>query len=121
MKIIVKEEGLKSIGSNLINNSEELNSEVKDKISFDEELTFPSDMLEKSDIIDIENARVVGDIFFDASNELTIRCNVSGKMILEDSISLDSVEYTFSIDIDGHTLTISLIAFCTSSLYPSLL
>ena len=45
---------------------EELNSEVKDKISFDEELTFPSDMLEKSDIIDIEDARVVGDIFFDA-------------------------------------------------------
>lgn len=29
MKIIVKEEGLKSIGSNLINNSEELNSEVE--------------------------------------------------------------------------------------------
>ena len=79
---------------------EELNSEVKDKISFDEELTFPSDMLEKSDIIDIEDARVVGDIFFDASNELTIRCNVSGKMILEDSISLDNVEYPFSIDID---------------------
>ena len=79
---------------------EELNSEVKDKISFDEELTFPSDMLEKSDIIDIEDARVVGDIFSDASNELTIRCNVSGKMILEDSISLDNVEYPFSIDID---------------------
>ena len=79
---------------------EELNSEVKDKISFDEELTFPSDMLEKSDIIDIEDARVVGDIFFDASNELTIRCKVSGKMILEDSISLDNVEYPFSIDID---------------------
>lgn len=79
---------------------EELNSEVKDKISFDEELTFPSDMLEKSDIIDIEDARAVGDIFFDVSNELTIRCNVSGKMILEDSISLDSVEYPFSIDID---------------------
>ena len=79
---------------------EELNSEVKDKISFDEELTFPSDMLEKSDIIDIEDARVVGDIFFDASNELTIRCNVIGKMILEDSISLDNVEYPFSIDID---------------------
>lgn len=79
---------------------EELNSEVKDKISFDEELTFPSDMLEKSDIIDIEDARAVGNIFFDASNELTIRCNVSGKMILEDSISLDNVEYPFSIDID---------------------
>lgn len=79
---------------------EELNSDIKDNISFDEEVSFPSDMLEKSDIIDIENTRVVGTILIDASNELVIKCNVSGKMILEDSISLDNVEYPFSIDID---------------------
>lgn len=79
---------------------EELNSLLRDKIAFDSEITFPKDMIEKSDIINIKNAKVVGEIFLNASREITIKCNVSGKMILEDSISLDEVDYPFSIDIE---------------------
>lgn len=79
---------------------EKLNSLLKDKITFDSEVTFSKDMLAKSDIIDIKNSKAIGELFFNASREITVKCNVSGIMILEDSISLDEVEYPFSIDIE---------------------
>ncbi len=81
-------------------NLEELNSNVKDEILISSEVNFDKDLLSNSSIKDLKDVFVNGKIYKDASNEFVIEATVEGKMIIEDSISLEDVTYPFLINID---------------------
>jgi len=77
-------------------------SNVEDKITIDEKITYNEDYLETSGIEKLENVNVSGVITKDSGDEVVIDFKVSGVMILPDSISLESVEYPFSFEIKGN-------------------
>lgn len=81
-------------------NLEELNSNVKDEILISSEVNFDKDLLSNSSIKDLKDVFVNGKIYKDASDEFVIEATVEGKMIIEDSISLEDVTYPFLINID---------------------
>lgn len=77
-----------------------LNSNIQDKINIDSSITFDSDTLENSLMKNIEDVKFNGFISKDLSGEFYIKGNLSGVIILEDSISLELVNYPFSIEIE---------------------
>ena len=79
---------------------ESLNSGVVDKIDIKESISFSSDYLDNSEIVDLKDVYFEGKIYRNTSEELVLEGKIDGTMILKDSISLDNVEYNFSSNIE---------------------
>ncbi len=72
----------------------------KDRIDIDNDFSYSKEELVNSSIqkLDIVNAN--GYIYLDAADEYKCNINVSGTMILLDSVTLDEISYDFSFNID---------------------
>lgn len=79
--------------SSLANNSSNL-------LEIDENIIFPEEYYEKSSIIDLKNIHVFGDISIDHEGYPDLNLTINGKMILEDSISLEEITYPFETKIE---------------------
>ena len=71
-----------------INNEIEINYEVK-----------KDDNLDKR-ILDLKDSKVIGRIYLNSINDIVLDCTFTGTMYIEDSITLESVPYPFSINIE---------------------
>lgn len=60
----------------------------------------PSSYFCGNDIISIDNVKVEGLIDLDEEDNTHINCKINGELILPDSISLEEVNYPYSIDYD---------------------
>lgn len=78
----------------------ELNQNIKDKILINSEVCFKEEQFVNSEIKNLKNVRIIANIYLDEENDACINGTLTGEMIIEDSISLDEVEYPFSIEID---------------------
>ena len=77
------------------------------EINIDDNYEIPKDYYEKSDILELKNVRICGKITlaFEEEDDKSIEspyidCDITGTMIIEDSISLEPVDYDFSIKYD---------------------
>lgn len=77
-----------------------LHSKTIDEISISGIYNIPDEYLDKTLIISLENIKVDGKIFVGRDEEDRVKCNIEGEMIIEDSISLEPVNYPFSIEYD---------------------
>lgn len=68
-------------------------------IEIDEEISFSNDYLSTSEIKELDHVKVVGNITLD-QEELFLNLTVSGKMLLEDSISLKDIYYPFTFELN---------------------
>ena len=86
-----------------------------DKIIINEEINIPREFYEKMDIIDLENVYAKGVITNDIEDGYLINLDVSGKMLLHDSVTFDVVPYDFDVKIEetleNSLKTLDLIAF----------
>ena len=78
----------------------ELNQNMKDEILIDSDIIFNEEQLESSEIKNLKNVHLAGTIFLNEESDACINGTLTGQMIIEDSISLEEVEYPFSIEID---------------------
>ena len=51
-------------------------------------------------ILDLKDGKVLGRIYLNSLNDIVLECTFSGTMYIEDAITLESVPYPFSIDIE---------------------
>lgn len=65
----------------------------------DEDITFPEEFYENTDIIRLEDIHVVGDVFYNLSDEIEANIRITGKMILKDAITLEEISKKLDIDI----------------------
>lgn len=65
----------------------------------DEDITFPEEFYENTDIIRLEDIHVVGDVFYNLSDEIEANIRITGKMILKDAITLEEIPKNLDIDI----------------------
>lgn len=77
-----------------------LHSNVVEEILIDEKVSYPEELLQDTEIIRLNDLLLKGKIYRNAAMEDAIILDVSGVMILEDSISLEEIEYPFSFQID---------------------
>ena len=74
-------------------------SNVLEEIKINEELIFDNTYLENTNIISISPVKISGAVSKDNLENLVLNLNVKGEMILPCSISLEPVNYPFSIDL----------------------
>lgn len=76
-----------------------LNNLSISRINLENKVDIPKELYEKTEIIDLKDINFKGYLEV-IENEYTLNGILTGTMILEDSISLDKIDYSFSCEID---------------------
>ena len=79
-----------------------LKSDIEDSINIDLTYSFTKKELEGTDLIELNNVKINGNISKDSINEYTIDVDVKGIMVLPCAITLDPVDYPFNVKISGN-------------------
>lgn len=79
---------------------EEINSNIKEEIIVQQDLNINDDLLEGTSIKKLDSVKLKGSISRNSADEYVLTGVLSGKMHLEDSISLEDIIYPFSIDLE---------------------
>ena len=69
-------------------------------IVIDESLTIDNELYKNTSIKELKPVKVSGKIFYNISDEIELDVDVEGTMILEDSITLDPIDYPYSFHIN---------------------
>ena len=73
---------------------------IKKEIVLDQDVTIAKEYYKYSDIKDLKDVHVSGKIYLNYDRKVEYTLEVTGAMILEDSISLEDVSYPFHIEIE---------------------
>ena len=68
-------------------------------INIDKEVYIPEDLYKSTEILELKDLKLLGSLE-KIEDELTLKGELTGIMVLEDSISLDKIDYTFKAEID---------------------
>ena len=79
-----------------------LKNNLDKNIIIDLTYSFPREMLDMTDLIELNNVHIVGDIHKDCLDNIVLSVNVSGTMVLPCAVTLKPVNYPFSINIEGN-------------------
>lgn len=82
-----------------------LHSHITDKVDITNVYTLPKSFFGTTGVKQLENIKVEGYVYLspgedDLEEVDSINCKIEGNMIIEDSISLEPIEYPFAIDFD---------------------
>lgn len=77
-----------------------LNSDILDSMDIHENIEIPKDLYQSSSIIELKNIKLDGRVYKNSAEIIILQATISGVMILEDSISLESIDYPFSCEIE---------------------
>lgn len=69
-------------------------------VHLDEDIIFPESYYQDTDIVRLDNMHVVGDIFYNLSDEIEANINLSGNMILQDAITLEEIVKNIDLNIN---------------------
>ena len=73
-------------------------------ISIDEEFTIPKEEYANTEIIDLEKVKVKGNLTYPSDDNLFLDIECSSTMKLNDSVSLEPINYPFSIKISENVV-----------------
>ena len=73
---------------------------VNNKIDINEVLTIDEELYKNTSIKRLNPININGSIFYNVSDEIELDIDVEGVMILEDSITLDPIDYPYSFHIN---------------------
>lgn len=79
-----------------------LKSGIDSQVEIDMLYSFDKEMLEKTDIISLDNISVKGYITSNSIDDYDLDVNVDGIMVLPSSLTLEPTDYKFSIKIEGN-------------------
>ena len=81
------------------------NSDI-DSIEIDNTYELPKDLIIDDRIKDLSKIKVIGSISlikdYELEEKVYIKCEITGKMMIEDSLTLDIVPYKFNIEYDDY-------------------
>jgi uncharacterized metal-binding protein YceD (DUF177 family) len=78
----------------------EIDLNFSDEYELNEVVNIPKEYISIDKVKKLDNIKVVGKIYYSVDDNVSIKADISGTMILEDDISLDDIEYPFSIKYD---------------------
>ena len=77
-----------------------LKNNIDKNIIIDKQINFEKKLLENTDLIDIKNVHVTGELTKDSMNDIIIYLKITGTFILPCAITLEPVDYKFETEID---------------------
>lgn len=77
-----------------------INSGLDDSLDINQKIEIPKSLYQNSSVVYLKNLVLQGKVFKDSTDIITLQATLSGIMVLEDSISLELVDYNFSCEID---------------------
>ena len=77
-----------------------LMNDYENSIDIHETVQIPKELYQKSSIIELKDIKLDGTVLKDVVGVVTLQAMVSGIMVLEDSISLELIDYPFSCEIE---------------------
>ncbi len=69
-------------------------------LEIDEKVVLNKELYKGASILDLKDLHIIGTINYDYENNLCIHLNVKGVFILEDAISLEPLDYSFTCEIE---------------------
>ena len=78
-----------------------LNNNIERVISINETYTFVQEELKGTDLLKLEDVKVVGELFKNSLGNIELNVDVYGVMVLPCAITLKPVDYPFSLTISG--------------------
>ena len=69
-------------------------------LDINESLTLDKECYKDTSIVELKPVKVEGKIFYNISDEIELDLDVDGVMVLEDSITLDPIDYPYSFHIN---------------------
>lgn len=79
-----------------------LHSNATSEIKLDGVYSIPSEYYKDTDVKKIDNVSVKGTISRETDDIDFVDCDINGVMILQDAVSLEDVDYPFSIHLEGN-------------------
>ena len=73
---------------------------ISGNIDIEEKFTLDKECYKNTSILELKPVNVKGHIFYNVSDEIELDIDVDGVMILADSITLDPIDYPYSIHIN---------------------
>ena len=70
------------------------------QIVIEEKVNFPKEYFENTDLIDLQNVMIKGNIEVDSLNDYILNLKITGKMILPCSRTLKPTDYEFETEIE---------------------
>ena len=77
-----------------------LHSETVSEIDISGEYEIPKEYYQDSDVVRLEKVQVKGNVTREDEFQDHITCQIEGSMVLLDSVSLEEVDYPFTIEYD---------------------
>ena len=77
-----------------------LKNNVDKIIEINENLEFQKDQLENTELLDLKDVKVTGELKKDSMDDITLYLRVTGTMYLPCALTLESVEHKFEFTID---------------------
>ncbi len=90
------------VGDDMEYNLLRLKNDLERFIPIEEEYSFFKEQLKGTDVISLDNMKVVGEITKDAIDNIYLNVDVSGTLVLPCAITLKPVDYPFNIKIEGN-------------------
>ena len=81
-----------------------LKSNIDIKVELDEEVKVDENLLKEANIIDLKDTFIKGEIIKGSDEDYIIDALVEGTMILSDTLTLETIEYEFSTQIEGNII-----------------
>ena len=69
-------------------------------IVIDDTISFDESYIKKTPIKKLDNIKVKGRAYYSVTNEIVFECDVKGIMVLEDTLTLEPVDYPIDIHIN---------------------
>lgn len=76
------------------------NLEINDRFEYDKDIIFDQNIYNYKEIKDIKDTHLKGYIYYNSAEILEIDLELKGIMILNDSVTLEPIEYPFNIKIN---------------------
>ena len=77
-----------------------LNNDIDKNIEIDTTYSFSKEEMEGTDLLKLDNVKIVGELHKNVLGNIVLSVDVSGVMVLPCAITLKPVEYPFSLIID---------------------
>lgn len=90
------------VGDDMEYNLLRLKNDLEHFIPIKEEYSFSKEQLKGTDVISLDDMKVVGEITKDAIDNIYLNVDVSGTLVLPCAITLKPVDYPFNIKIEGN-------------------
>ena len=77
-----------------------LHSKTEEEISITGIYNIPDEYIDKDLVVSANNINVDGYVYLDEEDNDKIKCSIKGNIEIEDSVSLDKLDYPISIEYD---------------------